>query len=312
VGVVDTDGDLVSSSQYTAFGELPSGGSGSPDYRYTGQREEAELGLYFYRARWYDPALSRFVQADTIVPQTRNPQAWDRFAYVQNNPVMYTDPSGHYYCEGSIECKFNNYHRLSGKQILSEAISEKFGIEMVDGDMNWNSTNLRTAYNALNEMNYKINGNLKSMVRGTTFTMASQSKCGEGDCYHGITTSTGVTFYVSAFYVSIPSINFFHETGHLLDSVPGTKDVFSDPLNPLKGGATPTWVGEDGYVMRDILGLIFKDPVQAKPMNEPYDPNEYWADAFGNYMAGNIDLSDAEGLKMYHYVQRALYPYAKP
>jgi hypothetical protein len=55
VGVVDTDGDLVSSSQYTAFGELRSGRNSSPDYRYTGQREEAELGLYSYRARWYDP-----------------------------------------------------------------------------------------------------------------------------------------------------------------------------------------------------------------------------------------------------------------
>ncbi|OJV35983.1 MAG: hypothetical protein BGO33_09110 [Bacteroidia bacterium 43-41] len=95
VGVVDTDGDLVNSSQYTAFGELRSGGSSSPDYRYTGQREEAELGLYFYRARWYDPALSRFLQADTIVPEPGNPQAWDRFAYVNNNPVNYADPTGH-------------------------------------------------------------------------------------------------------------------------------------------------------------------------------------------------------------------------
>jgi len=107
VGVVDTDGDLVSSSQYTAFGELRSEGSSSPDYRYTGQREETELGLYFYRARWYDPALSRFVQADTIVPQPETVLDWDRYSYVRSNPINFTDPTGMYYEENG-PGKINN------------------------------------------------------------------------------------------------------------------------------------------------------------------------------------------------------------
>ena len=37
-------------------------------YRYTGQRLDADTGLYFYNARYYDPALGRFTQPDTIVP----------------------------------------------------------------------------------------------------------------------------------------------------------------------------------------------------------------------------------------------------
>ncbi len=46
--------------------------------------------------RWYDPALGRFVQADTIVPEaSQGSQAWDRYAYTNNNPVKYNDPSGH-------------------------------------------------------------------------------------------------------------------------------------------------------------------------------------------------------------------------
>ncbi len=64
-------------------------------YRYTGQRQEAALGLYFYNARWYDPALGRFTQPDTIVPEPGNPQSLNRFAYVRNNPLRYVDPSGH-------------------------------------------------------------------------------------------------------------------------------------------------------------------------------------------------------------------------
>lgn len=47
----------------------------------------------FYNARWYDPGLGRFAQADTMLD---NPiTGWDRYSYVQNNPVRYTDPTGH-------------------------------------------------------------------------------------------------------------------------------------------------------------------------------------------------------------------------
>jgi len=50
----------------------------------------------FYNARWYDPTIGRFAQADTIVPvQTQGVQAWDRYAYSNNNSVRYIDPSGH-------------------------------------------------------------------------------------------------------------------------------------------------------------------------------------------------------------------------
>ncbi|HUN24184.1 MAG TPA: RHS repeat-associated core domain-containing protein [Anaerolineales bacterium] len=48
-----------------------------------------------YNARWYDPVLGRFAQADTIVPNPVDAKAFDRYAYVYNNPVRYNDPSGH-------------------------------------------------------------------------------------------------------------------------------------------------------------------------------------------------------------------------
>jgi len=66
-------------------------------YQYTGQFSyEAEFGLYFYNARWYDSQLGRFAQADTIVPGVWNSQSWDRYAYTLNNPLRYTDPTGHW------------------------------------------------------------------------------------------------------------------------------------------------------------------------------------------------------------------------
>ncbi|HMN00825.1 MAG TPA: RHS repeat-associated core domain-containing protein [Anaerolineales bacterium] len=58
--------------------------------------EEASPGIYFFNARWYDGSLGRFLSPDTIVPtSTQGTQAWDRYAFVNNNPVRYTDPSRH-------------------------------------------------------------------------------------------------------------------------------------------------------------------------------------------------------------------------
>jgi len=67
----DSNGNRVSELRYRAFGETRySGGSGTPtDRRFTGQQQEAALGLYFYNARYYDVSLGRFMQAATIVPE---------------------------------------------------------------------------------------------------------------------------------------------------------------------------------------------------------------------------------------------------
>ncbi len=64
-------------------------------WRFTGQREDATIGLYYYGARYYDSTLGRFVQPDTIVPNPGDPQSLNRYSYTLNNPVRYTDPTGH-------------------------------------------------------------------------------------------------------------------------------------------------------------------------------------------------------------------------
>ena len=74
------------------------------DKTYIGKREKADLGNYYYGARWYDPTLGHFLQADTIIPQPGNPLAWNRFAYTLYNPVRYTDPSGHRACADAFDC----------------------------------------------------------------------------------------------------------------------------------------------------------------------------------------------------------------
>ncbi|MCL4872118.1 MAG: hypothetical protein KJ063_24415 [Anaerolineae bacterium] len=63
---------------------------------YTGQKENLELGLLYYNARFYLPGIGRFASADTIVPDPGNPQQLNRYAYVLGNPIVFVDSSGHW------------------------------------------------------------------------------------------------------------------------------------------------------------------------------------------------------------------------
>ena len=97
--VADADGVAISEVRYSAFGEIRyQNGIPTTDYLYTGQRQEAEIGLYYFVARWYDPAIGRFLQADSIVPNPMSAKGFDRYAYSWNNPILYVDPSGHVPC----------------------------------------------------------------------------------------------------------------------------------------------------------------------------------------------------------------------
>ena len=64
------------------------------DKLYTGQRDTG-LGIYHYRARFYSPYINHFISADTVIPSYTNPQDLNRYSYVNNNPLRYTDPTGH-------------------------------------------------------------------------------------------------------------------------------------------------------------------------------------------------------------------------
>jgi RHS repeat-associated protein len=89
--VVDEAGTVIVAFDYLPFGDLMGVAYGNPEiisYRYTGQEFDAELGLYNYRARFYDPHLGRFYGVDP---------AWQfasPYLYAGNNPIIYVDPDG--------------------------------------------------------------------------------------------------------------------------------------------------------------------------------------------------------------------------
>jgi RHS repeat-associated protein len=100
VAVTNSSGTLTSQQRYLPFGaarSIPNSPIVGTDFTYTGQRllDSGMGGIMDYKARFYSPYLNQFTQPDTIVSNPNNPQTWNRYAYVLNNPIRYNDPTGH-------------------------------------------------------------------------------------------------------------------------------------------------------------------------------------------------------------------------
>jgi len=114
VAVTDASGTLIAQQRYLPFGgERTNVGSISQtDYGYTGQRDldPGMGGLMDYKARFYSPYLNHMTQPDSIVPNPYNSQDWNRYSYARNNPIRYTDPSGH-----SVDCGIGDPYCSAGE-----------------------------------------------------------------------------------------------------------------------------------------------------------------------------------------------------
>jgi len=255
-------------------------------------------------------SLGRFAQADTIIPP--GVQGLDRYAYGLNNPSRYTDPSGHVVCEIGDPCGRGATYRVDNTN-WAQVISDKFGITISNDNKDWDERNLIGAYSALTIIDKSLNGKLKAFVGGATFYWDDEYI--PGSEYHGYTRhNKTVTFYTRN-NSAIPQMNFFHEFGHLIDSLPGPLfDVFSKDLDdePNKsmlvlGG----YINENALLSSRVSDSNYPLGIQAIQASKA-DLNEQWADIFANYMAGNIDMTSIEGQTMQGFVNRTLSQHVFP
>lgn len=92
----NTAGNVLASYTYDIWGNsLTVNESGMTSlFRYSGELWDSTVSLQYLRARWYDPSIGRFISEDTFEGQIDNPLSLNLYAYVNNNPILYTDPSG--------------------------------------------------------------------------------------------------------------------------------------------------------------------------------------------------------------------------
>ena len=89
VATSDQAGNIVAAQLFDAWGNKVQSSGTIQTYGYTG-REPDQSGLIYYRARYYDPTIGRFISRDPA----GMPDGVNRYAYVNNNPVNFTDPDG--------------------------------------------------------------------------------------------------------------------------------------------------------------------------------------------------------------------------
>ncbi|MCL4466194.1 MAG: RHS repeat-associated core domain-containing protein [Chloroflexi bacterium] len=93
-------GNVVATYKYDVFGAVRSGtGSGSTEYRFAGQQNDAAVGYTYLRARYYDPATGRFISKDPFPGVLTSPASMQYYVYARNNPANFIDPSG-FWCVG--------------------------------------------------------------------------------------------------------------------------------------------------------------------------------------------------------------------
>jgi RHS repeat-associated protein len=96
---------------YDVFGAIRvQTGTSENHWLFTGEQRDSESGLYYLRARYYDPETGRFLTADPFPGYLSKPLTHNSYIYALSNPCIYVDPTG--YASEAV-CKF----RIQGKGI---------------------------------------------------------------------------------------------------------------------------------------------------------------------------------------------------
>jgi RHS repeat-associated protein len=125
VKMTDSAGAVVQTRQYDAWGNIEVGAD-QPGYAFTGREWDPEIGLYYYRARYYDPKVGRFISEDPI----GFAGGMNFYGYVHGNPTGHLDPFG--------LSDLNYFHEGTRAAKVAKAWSEP-GYYTVAGHGEWNT-----------------------------------------------------------------------------------------------------------------------------------------------------------------------------
>jgi RHS repeat-associated protein len=274
----------IEQQRYLPFGGArvmpPYSGVTSTDFTYTGQRALPNTGLMDYKARFYSPALGRFIQPDTIIPDLPNPQSWNRFSYVRNNPLRYSDPTGHRECDDGSDCRSTVKTQIDD---LKLKIKNKFKWNIKG--KGWTRKELQTIYQTgLDIKNYAdgiTGGNSLDWMHsafGNTTIEHGYHADGHSDAMPFLGENFGARIRLDRNWLTNgwgPKVVFAHELGHVWDINSGF--AASGQMNKDLGGSSscyfcapgdgvPRWAKDYHSFNGDAYGNSAR--------------NEYFAEAF--------------------------------
>jgi RHS repeat-associated protein len=226
----------------------------SPDIlseKFTSKERDAETGLDFFDARYMSSAQGRFTSPDPLGGELTNPQSLNRYSYVLNNPLRFTDPTGLYVCK-------------DGKDGACDSDQDKAfekSLDALRGSKNGDVARAAASYGAAGDTN------------GVTVGFADLGKTGEG----GVTLSTlsadanGKLFAKSDVTINSSSTgtalsaDIGHEGSHVADAQDMVRGI------TITGGGSSFKVGTDiSQYSSEQRAYRVTDTIY-RSANEPYN-----------------------------------------
>lgn len=122
----DASGNITATFDYRPYGAQALG-SPKDGPGYTGHVNDVGSGFVYMQARYYDPAVGRFLSVDPVAPVAGNKFNFNRYGYADDNPVRYVDPDGRTCTEANktYTCQIDKVvTQVNGKTVIRNATSE--------------------------------------------------------------------------------------------------------------------------------------------------------------------------------------------
>ncbi|WP_239613520.1 polymorphic toxin-type HINT domain-containing protein [Cohnella mopanensis] len=150
-------------------------------FRYSGEMTDSTTTLQYLRARWYDPSMGRFINEDSYEGKINNPLSLNLYTYVENNPLIYTDPTG--YCKAGKDAGCY----VDSNSGVDKMISDP---ELANNSQMWKDYQGQKAYCKNSSCVSKLEAKQKVLEQAND--KIRNSACIYVDCYDGEAKFTGM------------------------------------------------------------------------------------------------------------------------
>ena len=252
VAISDQAGATQATYRYDAFGKvLEQTGSVQNTYGYTGRRLDSESGLMYYRARYYDPEIGRFTQQDP----SGIADGLNTYAYVGNNPISKTDPTGLWGSWGSSSFSSSSWGSSSfsssswGRSSYSSFSSSSWGRSSYSS-FSSSSWGRSSSYSSLSSYGY-------TNIRPSTYRISSYSGSGFRSSYTSSSWSSSRNSSwstIGSFVGIAASVSPIGRIGSLFKSAYSTYKAsrISKATSWLSSYKTPSWSSAGGSSFSSI------------------------------------------------------------